>query len=717
MKKIFAAVLTAGAMMLALASPAAAQSGCPTIITGAVLTAAQWNACFQAKNDNLGYTPLNIAGGTMSGRLVTSAPGASLSGFNLFPGTAPGSPANGDLWATSAGLFVEINGTTVGPLASSVGGPFTGQVLDSGATTTSPGYYVSITGDTVPRVRVGTNSTDIASIALGPGNANRDTFLERFGVASLRLGSPDAASPVAQTLGVQNVLTGTSNAAGANLTIQGSRGTGTGAGGSIIFQVAPAGSSGSSQNPLTTLMQLSPGAVIMNAPLLMQGNAIVGGSGANASMTVESTSSGSPSGDNLNLFGSTINLSGLISGLKTINFGGSGGGVTINIGTAADGINALKLWNGSGGGQQLVPASGVSPGTITFPATTTTLSGNAVANVFTANQTIQSNSASSLLVQSGGGATALQVDASIVSLAAGVKLAGATTGGLVAISAIDSGSNTNIALDGKGSGNVRVGGFSTGGVQLGAGGGGVTMAGPVTMTLGSDATGDIWYRNSGGQVTRLGVGSNGQVLQVNTGLPSWQAGSSAGSITQGSTTIGGTCPNGQLLFSSSATLGCEAISSTLTAGYGVVAITGTNPTIGVSLTNNFTSLGADITIPNANTYVTGPCAIINGGGTCATAGSISGVWRVDGNVAISDTANAANLAFCRITDGTTTYATTPLLRETASAATAIQAVLVVTITSPAGNPRMDCQTNTTTGVMRGNQTSTGNSQIVAVRIQ
>ena len=83
-----------------------------------------------------------------------------------------------------------------------------------------------------------------------------DTFLTRRAAANLRLGADDAAAPVAQTLSVQSVVAGTSNTAGANLTITGSQGTGTGAGGSIIFQVAPLGSSGSAQNALATALTI-----------------------------------------------------------------------------------------------------------------------------------------------------------------------------------------------------------------------------------------------------------------------------------------------------------------------------------------------------------------------------------------------------------------------------------------------------------------------------
>ena len=48
------------------------------------------------------------------------------------------------------------------------------------------------------------------------------------------------------------------------------------------------------------------------------------------------------------------------------------------------------------------------------------------------------------------------------------------------------------------------------------------VVGGVTMTLGSDATGDIYYRNTGGILTRLAVGSAGQLLTVSSGLPAWQ---------------------------------------------------------------------------------------------------------------------------------------------------------------------------------------------------
>lgn len=44
-----------------------------------------------------------------------------------------------------------------------------------------------------------------------------------------------------------------------------------------------------------------------------------------------------------------------------------------------------------------------------------------------------------------------------------------------------------------------------------------------TITLGSDATGDLYYRGSGTALARLGIGSNNQVLTSNGTTPTWAA--------------------------------------------------------------------------------------------------------------------------------------------------------------------------------------------------
>ena len=51
-----------------------------------------------------------------------------------------------------------------------------------------------------------------------------------------------------------------------------------------------------------------------------------------------------------------------------------------------------------------------------------------------------------------------------------------------------------------------------------------------SLTLGSDATGDVFYRNSTGNFVRLAVGSNDEVLKVSGGLPVWGTDSITGGI-------------------------------------------------------------------------------------------------------------------------------------------------------------------------------------------
>lgn len=50
------------------------------------------------------------------------------------------------------------------------------------------------------------------------------------------------------------------------------------------------------------------------------------------------------------------------------------------------------------------------------------------------------------------------------------------------------------------------------------------VVGQTRFDLGSDATGDIFYRNASGLFTRLGIGSSTQVLGVSAGIPAWTSG-------------------------------------------------------------------------------------------------------------------------------------------------------------------------------------------------
>lgn len=53
--------------------------------------------------------------GTTS-KLTVKQSTTSIAGLNLPHGSAPTSPADGDVWTTAGGLFVRVNGATVGPL-------------------------------------------------------------------------------------------------------------------------------------------------------------------------------------------------------------------------------------------------------------------------------------------------------------------------------------------------------------------------------------------------------------------------------------------------------------------------------------------------------------------------------------------------------------------------------------------------------------------------
>lgn len=74
-----------------------------------------------------------------------------------------------------------------------------------------------------------------------------------------------------------------------------------------------------------------------------------------------------------------------------------------------------------------------------------------------------------------------------------------------------------------------------------------TIGSGTVMTLGSDGTGDIYYRASGGALTRLAAGTNGHVLTLASGLPSWAAGGGGGGgLTNWTEAVNSSSPNGTI---------------------------------------------------------------------------------------------------------------------------------------------------------------------------
>ena len=154
---------------------------------------------------------------------------------------------------------------------------------------------------------------------------------------------------ITQALSVQSV-TGVSNRSGADMLITGSQGTGNAAGGSIVFQVAPAGSSGSAQNALASPLVLK-----ANGDLYLQSvNASSGffygssESGNSAGATIVMSGSGSSTALKLNDNGSIGFTSGFGSGtLDTILRRDAANTLALRNGTAAQTFNVYNTFTSS----------------------------------------------------------------------------------------------------------------------------------------------------------------------------------------------------------------------------------------------------------------------------------------------------------------------------------------------------------------------------------
>lgn len=207
-----------------------------------------------------GVTLANSVTGTGSMVLASNSTIAALTVTGSFTATglvtnadlvSPTTTVNGQACTLGAACTVTAVASAISVGVTTVtGGATLGIFYQNGASPTGTIAQYTITGSgTVVAMQASPNF--LTSVTF-----NTTTILTFPGAATLHLGAADAASPVAQTLGVQGVVTATSNTAGANFTIAGSQGTGTGVGGSIIIQVAPAGSTGSTPNALATAVTI-----------------------------------------------------------------------------------------------------------------------------------------------------------------------------------------------------------------------------------------------------------------------------------------------------------------------------------------------------------------------------------------------------------------------------------------------------------------------------
>lgn len=188
--------------------PAHAQTVPPGFNFGNIPTAGQWAFAWSSKQDTLGFTPLNSAGGSMSGPFITAPSLTSAAGITVTPGVAPTAPNNGDFWSTTAGFYGQINGITVGPF----GAAGANQTITPGtglSSSPSPCNTASCAISLVTPVSVANGGTNCGSLAC---------LASAMGLGTM---STQNAGAVAVTGGAINgtAIGGSSPAAGAFTTL------------------------------------------------------------------------------------------------------------------------------------------------------------------------------------------------------------------------------------------------------------------------------------------------------------------------------------------------------------------------------------------------------------------------------------------------------------------------------------------------------------------
>lgn len=489
-----------GALIFLLSALGASAQTSPNFTYGFVPTPAQWNSYFAGKQDYLGASPCLVTGCTLSGELFTVASSIGSAGLNVSPGVAPTSPLNGDIWTTTAGLFVRINGATIGPLTAVSSGLInqlawyasSGNVL-SGLATANNGVLVTSAGG-VPSI----SSTLPASLTIPTPVIN--------GIVS---GTGVSVATFGNTLVLRD---GSGNIFGNSATFSASLlvGQSLSIGGTAITLGNTSGS--------TVL------AIGQDSTHYLTANWVFNATPASANAQIATAGFANP----ITIDGSNVSIQGLSGGTlsllgRTVALGG-------NLSTAAALTHA-------GAFATTITATAITNSTL--PAGTHTLAGLDVAQTWSANQSF--NSGNLLLNGSGSGASTLNAPAT----GGGTATLFAGTDTVVGVAAVQTLTGKTLQATSN-------------------------IIGGVSMSLGSDGTGDIYYRNSGGILTRLGIGSSTNVLTVSGGIPAWStAGLTVGTsaIASGTTT--------RILFDNAGVLG-------------EYTLTGTGTTVAMSAGPTFT---------------------------------------------------------------------------------------------------------------------------------
>jgi hypothetical protein len=402
---------------------------------------------------------------------------------------SPTTPANGQVLVWNAAASSWVPGTNGG--GGGVSWPVNGDIVISN-TTSSPGGLAPVNGDCV----VGSGGAWVAGSCAGSS-----------GITSLT-GDVTATGPgaAAATLATVNSNIGT---------FQG-----------ITINAKGLVTAASNQSYLTG-----------NQTITLSGD--ISGSGATAiTTTLPTVNSNVGSFTNANI---TVNAKGLIT--AAANGTGGGGGVT-SVGLALPNIFSVS---GSP-----VTTSGTLTGALAVEAANSIFAGPTTGAA--AAPTFRALAAADLPLATNAAIGGMRGDGSSISCTAGVCSTSAGGGNVSTSGSITTGSfgiwasgtglagtivpasgittflatptSANLAsaiTDETGSGLTVFNNSPaiTTPTFTGAFSGTWAIGGTVGVTLGSDATGDTWYRNVSGNMTRLGIGTTGQIYASNGTLPGW----------------------------------------------------------------------------------------------------------------------------------------------------------------------------------------------------
>jgi hypothetical protein len=162
----------------------------------------------------------------------------------------PGPLPTGSLAGTAAAPSITVGGVQSGlyiPSATTLGVSVAG-TLRFDYNLTNSGYWTA-TGNIAATGNILAGASSQLGV-LGKG------VLTSSGAGNFQLGISDGAAPVAQSITAQSVVAGTSNTAGVNWTLVGSKSTGSGTSGDIIFQTGGSGAGATVQNAAVTALTL-----------------------------------------------------------------------------------------------------------------------------------------------------------------------------------------------------------------------------------------------------------------------------------------------------------------------------------------------------------------------------------------------------------------------------------------------------------------------------